>query len=62
VDFLHYISVTEDPRYSSRYKKFNKMLFDGLIDKLMPELGRVLDSETIPRSYGLEKSTTKSYL
>ncbi|MCA6212779.1 hypothetical protein GQS78_00330 [Thermococcus bergensis] len=46
VDFLHYISITEDKRYSSKLKKLNKMLIDGLIDKLMPELLYVLSEET----------------
>lgn len=55
VDFLHYISITEDPRYFMRYKKFTKRIFDGLVDKLMPELSYVVHRETLSKVYGTEK-------
>jgi len=59
VDFLHYISITEDPRYFMRYKKFTKRIFDGLVDKLMPELAYVVHRETLLKVYsskGREKN------
>ena len=55
VDFLHYISITEDPRYFVRYKKFTKRIFDGLVDRLMPELSYVIHKETLLKVYGPEK-------
>ena len=55
VDFKHYISNTEDPRYSQRYKKFTIMLFSGLIDDLMPEIGRVMNPRVFKKLYAAKK-------
>ncbi|WP_148883360.1 site-specific integrase [Thermococcus aciditolerans] len=57
VDFMHYISTTEDPRYVARYKRFTNMLFDGLIDRLMPEFGHVLSPEVASKLYGKSSET-----
>ncbi|ASJ17096.1 hypothetical protein A3L04_08455 [Thermococcus chitonophagus] len=59
VDFLHYISITEDRRYSSKLKKLNKMLIDSLIDRLMPELLYVLNDETKAKFFDM-KSVSES--
>lgn len=55
VDFKHYISNTEDPRYSRRYKKFTIMLFNGLIDDLMPEIGHVMNPRVFKKLYAAKK-------
>lgn len=57
VDFMHYISTTEDPRYVARYRRFTNMLFDGLIDRIMPEFGRILSPEVASKLYGKSSET-----
>jgi len=52
VDFYHYISVTQDKRFSTRYRRFTKMLFDGLIDRLMPEFTLILSPEVQKKLFG----------
>ncbi|WP_297073263.1 hypothetical protein [Thermococcus sp.] len=52
VDFYHYISITRDERFSSRYRRFTKMLFDGLIERLMPELLLILSPEVRKKLFG----------
>ncbi len=55
VDFLHYISLTEDRRYYSKLKKVNKMLIDELIMTLIPEVLYVLSGGTRSKFFGKDE-------
>ncbi|WP_297534622.1 hypothetical protein [Thermococcus sp.] len=46
VDFMHYISLTEDKRFRRRYKRLTRLFVDSIIDEAMPELLLVLSEET----------------
>lgn len=52
VDFYHYISITQDKRFSTRYRRFTKMLFDNLIDRLMPEFTLILSPKVREKLFG----------
>ena len=51
VDFMHYISLTEDKRFRRRYKRLTRLFVDSIIDEVMPELLLVLSEETVQRFF-----------
>ena len=61
VDFMHYISLTEDKRFRGRYRRLTRMFVDSIIDEVMPELLRVLNEETLRRFFsGYKHSESKT--